>query len=101
MELPYLTPPLELLLTAALRLEEELLLTTALRFVDEPLLTAALRFVEVLLPTEPFALLTLPTVGVLLYELPTSRREAAPLGVTPVARPMFTPPLSLRPPLRV
>lgn len=101
MELPYLTPPLELLLTAALRLEEELLLTTALRFVDEPLLTAALRLVEVLLLTAPFALLTLPTVGVLLYELPTSRREAALLGVTPVARPIFTPPLSLRPPLRV
>ena len=99
--MPYLTPPLELLLTAALRLEEELLLTTALRFVDEPLLTAALRLVEVLLLTAPFALLTLPTVGVLLYELPTSRREAALLGVTPVARPIFTPPLSLRPPLRV
>ena len=95
-ELPYLTPPLVLLLptelrfveaplfttalwleeeclfTTALRLAEEFLLTTALRLVEEPLLTAALRWVSALL-AETALPLTFPTLGVLLYELPISR----------------------------
>ena len=89
--LPYLAPPVVVLLLTALRLPELRLIEAERE--EEPLLTAALRFTEVFLVETALRLedapLTFPTVGVLLYELPTSRLLFAFLGVTPLVEPML------------